>query len=232
MKSRVKRSFIMFMKSWGYVIIASLIIAFSFKSAVAEINVVPTGSMIPTILEGDRIIVNKLAYDLKVPFTTFHIADWGNPERGDIVVLKSPADHNRLVKRVIGVPGDIIEMRDNRLVINGEKLSYKPVRIQGVSYLSRMNTRRYSFLEDLSTTSHPVMITPESPSDHASFGPVKIPENKYFLMGDNRDNSKDSRYFGFVDRNLILGKANSIFYSLDINNKYIPRWGRFFSRLL
>src|SRR5258707_5862749 len=99
--------------------LALAVILFSIRSSLADWNDVPTGSMKPTILEGDRVFVNKLAYDLKVPFTTWHIAQWGNPERGDVVVFFSPADGQRLVKRVVGVPGDRIELVDNQVLVNG-----------------------------------------------------------------------------------------------------------------
>src|SRR5262245_36823143 len=104
-----------------------LLIGFSIRSSLADWNDVPTGSMKPTILEGDRVWVNKLAYDLKVPFTTWHIAEWGNPQRGDIVVFFSPHDGQRLVKRAIGLPGDTIELRNNTLVVNGQPVEYQPI---------------------------------------------------------------------------------------------------------
>src|ERR1043165_5420802 len=104
-------------------LILSLIV-FSIRSSLADWNDVPTGSMKPTILEGDRVLVNKLAYDLKVPFTTWHIAEWSNPQRGDIVVFFSPKDGTRLVKRVIGLPGDTIELRDNQLLLNHQPVDY------------------------------------------------------------------------------------------------------------
>lgn len=95
------------------------IVMFSIRSSLADWNDVPTGSMKPTLVEGDRIFVNKLAYDLKVPFTTWHLAEWGNPQRGDIAVFYSPHDGMRLVKRVIGLPGDTVEMRNEQLFLNG-----------------------------------------------------------------------------------------------------------------
>src|SRR4249920_2590657 len=110
-------------KFWRKEIRPLLILAlvmFSIRSSLADWNDVPTGSMRPTIVEGDRVLVNKLAYDLKVPFTTLHLAEWGNPERGDIAVFYSPHDGKRLVKRVIGLPGDIIELRENQLLLNGD----------------------------------------------------------------------------------------------------------------
>src|SRR5438477_8145849 len=97
-----------------------LLVICSLRSALADWNDVPTGSMKPTIEEGDRVVVNKLAYDLKVPFTTYEIAKWGDPKRGDIVVLFSPEDGVRLVKRVVAVPGDRIEMRNEQLLVNGQ----------------------------------------------------------------------------------------------------------------
>src|SRR5215469_2706402 len=92
------------------------LVLFSIRSSLADWNDVPSGSMKPTILEGDRVYVNKLAYDLKVPFSTWHLAQWGNPQRGDIVVFYSPYDGKRLVKRVIGLPGDNIELRNDNLI--------------------------------------------------------------------------------------------------------------------
>src|SRR3954462_5474797 len=102
-------------------------VVFSIRSSFADWNDVPTGSMKPTILEGDRVFVNKLAYDFKVPFTTLHLAEWSAPGRGDIVVFYSPKDGTRLVKRTVGLPGDTIELRNNQLVINGEAVEYKPI---------------------------------------------------------------------------------------------------------
>src|SRR5215203_1375236 len=99
----------------------------SIRSSLADWNIVPTGSMKPSILEGDRVFVDKRAYDLKVPFTTWHLAEWGNPQRGEIVVFYSPKDGMRLVKRVIGLPGDLVELRDNRLIINGEPVQYETI---------------------------------------------------------------------------------------------------------
>src|SRR5687768_5544098 len=97
-----------------------ILIVSSLRSALADWNDVPTGSMKPTIQEGDRVVVNKLAYDLKVPFTTIHIFRWGGPKGGDIVVLVSPVDGTRLVKRVVAVSGDQVEMRENQLYVNGQ----------------------------------------------------------------------------------------------------------------
>src|ERR1051326_7792689 len=105
------------------VFLVMILIISSLRSALADWNDVPTGSMKPTIEEGDRVVVNKLAYDLKVPFTTIEVAKWGNPQRGDIVVLFSPVDGVRLVKRVVGLPGDQVSAIENQLYINGKKMT-------------------------------------------------------------------------------------------------------------
>jgi signal peptidase I len=221
----------MFLRGWGYSIFVALLIATSFKSVIADWNIVPTGSMKPTILEGDRIFVNKLAYDLKIPYTTLHIAEWGDPQRGDIVVFYSPADGKRLVKRIVGIPGDSIAMLNNQLIINGEKIEYEPINYSKTNALSStIGANQKGFIENLSHTRHPVMMTPQRPSLR-SFGPVTIPEGKYYMMGDNRDNSADSRYFGFVERSRVVGQATSIVISLNINNRHQPRWERFFTNL-
>ncbi|MFC1885314.1 signal peptidase I [Thermodesulfobacteriota bacterium] len=231
MKNSLGEKLKKFWKGWGCSIFIAIVIATSFKSAIADWHVVPTGSMKPTIMEGDRIFVNKLAYDLKIPYTTLHLAEWGDPKRGEIVVFYSPADGKRLVKRIVGIPGDTIVMRNNRLIINGRKINYDHPRHFKIDESSTDRLAdRVILSENLSGTPHPVMITPQSFSTR-SFGPVTIPEEKYFMMGDNRDNSADSRYFGFVERSLVVGHATSVVISLDINNGYEPRWERFFTRL-
>lgn len=218
-----------FCKGWLYSIFIALIIATSFKSAIADWNVVPTGSMKPTIIEGDRIFVNKLAYDLKIPYTTRHITEWGDPERGEIVVFFSPVDNVRLVKRVIGVPGDTVAMIDNRLILNGRPLRYELLDTSGEAEVRHENLVPRYYLEDIGGRKHPVKVTPFTPAMR-SFGPITVPPGRYFVMGDNRDRSADSRSFGFVDRRLIVGRASAVVLSLDIDN-YRPRWERSFKRL-
>jgi len=208
-----------------------VLVLFSIRSSLADWNDVPSGSMNPTILEGDRILVNKLAYDLKVPFTTWHLAQWSNPHRGDIVVFYSPHDGTRLVKRVVGLPGDTVELRNEQLLINGEPIEYGPLD-PVVSNQLPMAERRQSLFatEKLASTGHAVMAIPGVQAKR-NFGPVRVPENQYMMMGDNRDNSFDSRYFGMVERKEIVGKATAVLVSLDREHYWRPRWGRFFSGL-
>ena len=221
-------------KSWKECQVTILIIVFvviPVKSSLADWNWVPTGSMNPTILDGDLIYVNKVAYDLRIPLTLHRLAKWSDPQRGDIVIFFSPEDGTRLVKRVIGQPGDTIEMRNNVLTINGEPVIYKRVDSEYTDDLPR-NLRKKSIvaIEDLDGFSHPVMSVPSIPATR-SFGPVTVPDNRYFVMGDNRDNSRDSRYFGFVERQSIVGKAKGVIGSFDITDKFQPRLDRFFAAL-
>jgi signal peptidase I len=204
---------------------------FAVRSSFADWNDVPTGSMKPTILEGDRVFVNKLAYDLKVPFTTLHIAEWGAPKRGDIVVFYSPKNGTRLVKRTVGLPGDVIELRHDQLIINGVVIEYKPIAeelLRDVGPGDRASSEYAS--ERLPGRSHLVAGIPAVPAMR-DFGPYRVPEGSYFMMGDNRDNSFDSRYFGPVKRDRILGRATAVVASLDRAHYYKPRWDRFFRSL-
>jgi len=204
----------------------------SIRSSLADWNDVPTGSMKPTILEGDRVYVNKLAYDLKVPFTTWHLAQWDNPQRGDIVVFYSPHDGKRLVKRVIGLPGDTIELRNDRLVLNGNPVKYKPIADELLRDVAARDRSDHVFAaEELPGKSHVVAAIPGVPA-RRDFGPFKVPEAKYFMMGDNRDDSFDSRYYGAVDRSRIVGRATAVALSFDRQNYWSPRWHRMFTSLV
>jgi signal peptidase I len=207
------------------------VILFSVRSSLADWNDVPSGSMNPTIIEGDRLYVNKLAYDLKVPFTTWHIAQWSNPQRGDIVVFFSPYDGTRLVKRVIGLPGDTIELRDEQLLINGKAVNYSGLESSISVQLPTSEQQQSRFAtEQLPTHPHAVMAIPGIPAKR-TYGPVTVPADHYFMMGDNRDNSFDSRYFGMVERQRIVGKATDVVFSLNKSDYWLPRSERFFKPL-
>jgi len=207
------------------------VILFSIRSSLADWNDVPSGSMEPTILVGDRVLVNKLAYDLKVPFTTWHIAQWNNPQRGDIVVFFSPKDGTRLVKRVIGLPGDTVELRNDQLIINGQRVDYTTLAPKIPERLSGPERAHGIFAaEQLPGRSHAVMALSGVPAMR-TFGPVHVSEGHYFMMGDDRDNSFDSRYFGSVDRGQIVGRVSSVVLSLDKSNYWLPRWSRTCSSL-
>lgn len=219
-----------FWREWVKPFLIILALVGSFRSAFADWNDVPTGSMIPTILEGDRIFVNKMAYSLRFPFTTVHLMEWSEPERGDIIVFLSPDERKRLVKRVVGVSGDRIELRNNRLIINGKVAHYEPLQetLEGLDE-ARLLTSRFA-LESLGTLEHPITITPRQHAER-SFRALTVPEGEYFVMGDNRDNSRDSRFFGTVEKKLILGRARGVAFSLDRTEGFRPRWDRSFKKL-
>jgi signal peptidase I len=207
------------------------LILFSIRSSLADWNDVPSGSMRPTILEGDRIFVNKLAYDLKVPFTTWHIAEWSNPQRGDIAVFFSPHDGQRLVKRVIGLPGDTIELRDNQLVLNGTPVVYQPIAEELLRYIPAAQREGRVFAsEKLPGQTHAVTGNPTAPAPR-TFAPLVVPSGEYFMMGDNRDDSFDSRFYGPVKREKIVGRATAVVLSFDKSHYWLPRWKRSFSSL-
>lgn len=190
-----------------------------FRSAVADWYTVPTGSMQPTIKVGDRIIVNKMAYDVKIPFSQFSLLTTGEPQRGEIVVFESDAADNRLIKRMIGLPGDVIAMKNEKLYINGKALSYQ---------VSKQNALQLFATEQVDTISHTIRIDKNSSDELSNFGPITVPDSHYLVLGDNRRNSADSRVYGFVPRHEIKGKATTVAFSLNYDNYYLPRENRLF----
>jgi signal peptidase I len=188
--------------------------------------------MNPTILEGDFVFSNLLSYGLRVPMTDFRIAQWDNPDRGDIVICFATDDDTRLVKRVIGVPGDEIEMRNLRVFINGIPLEYGPLPDEFTAGMgSELKEQSLFATENLSGREHAVMALPGVDSPYRSFAGKVLGEGEYFVMGDNRDNSKDSRIFGVVQREKIVGEATRVVMSFDKPDHFQPRWGRFFRPL-
>ena len=196
-----------------------------FRTAVADWNPIPSGSMRPTLLEGDVVFVNRLAYNVKVPLTDIVVAPLGDPQRGDIVTFSSPKDGTRLIKRVVGLPGDLIEMHGDKLIVNGLAARYDgfvdlpdPVapgrRLESVHAVEHVDggQRAIQFLPAIRA--------------RRDIAPMRVPEGCYFMLGDNRDNSEDSRYIGAVPRRLLIGKANRIVVSADILDHWHPRMDR------
>jgi signal peptidase I len=186
-----------------------------FRSAVADWYTVPTGSMQPTIQEGDRVVVNKMAYDLRLPFTEVTLASLDTPKRGEIVVFESQAADMRLIKRIIGLPGDVVVMNNEIIQVNGKTLSYK-------------SSTRDSLIETLGDIQHHINIDSTASETLSNFSPVIVPKGHYLVLGDNRRHSADSRVYGFVPHNELRGKATAIAFSVDYDNYYIPRSKRFF----
>jgi signal peptidase I len=142
--------------------------------------------------------------------------------------LFSPQDGKRLVKRVVGLPGDAIALENNHLLVNCEEAAYEPIDQSNPG--TRADADQFYVLEDLTGRKHPIQIIPRQPVLR-TFGPVTVPEGHHLMMDDNRDNSADSRYFGFVARDRIVGRATAVVISLNIQDRYQPRWKRFFTEL-
>jgi signal peptidase I len=194
-----------------------------FKSAIADLNSISGRSMQPTLLDGDKVWVNKLAYDVRIPFTDIFLGSLSDPHRGDIIIIDSEAAGKRLVKRIIGVPGDSIYMRNNTLVINGQPADYEIISSDSNSLIIR---------ESLLDHSHQAMLSDTlSSRTSRSFGPETVPDDQFFVLGDNRDNSADSRIYSFIPRDQIIGRSSSVVFSLDAERNFLPRTDRFLSEL-
>ena len=175
------------LKEYAEALIVALILAFFIRSFVVQAFKIPSGSMLQTLQIGDHLLVTKFAYGVKVPFTNIMVIEREGPKHGDVIVFDFPEDPSKdFIKRVIGMPGDVIEIRDKQVFRNGVQL-VEPY-VQHVDSASAVPRRD-------------------------NFGPVMVPENKYFVMGDNRDESYDSRFWGFVERDTIEGKALILYWS-------------------
>lgn len=166
--------------SWFVAILVYLVIT----ATLVEARVIPSGSMERTILIGDHLLVERFGYDAGVPFTTWHVPLWRNPQRQQVIVFHAPTPGSPdLIKRVIGMPGDRIEIRQGIVLVNGDPL----------------------------VEPYAIRVRPSS----ETFDPVTVPPDSYFVLGDNRDNSYDSRYWGFVPRRAIVGRALLVYLSVD-----------------
>lgn len=208
----------------------AILLLFGFvRTAIADWNPVPTGSMRPTILEGDVVFVNRLAYDLKLPLTDRIVLPLGEPRRGDIVTFSSPKDGTRLIKRIAAVPGDTIRMRGNRLFVDGAEIDYAPLGEVVERIDARHVVRAERALERFGIDAHTVQWL-RGAASRSNFGPVTVPPGQYLMLGDNRDDSEDSRYFGLVPRERLIGRAERILVSADIKDRWQLRLDRFGKR--
>jgi signal peptidase I len=206
----------------------AILVVLAIRSSFVEPFKIPSGSMIPTLLTGDHIFVNKLAYGLKVPFTDWfastpkYITGPQTPERGDIVVFLFPKDTSlHYIKRVIGVPGDQIEVKNKVIFINGQEIKKDTMPAdRAKDILAKMKEPKYEqpslelYTEHLLKVEHTVMLDRENYMTGENFGPVTVPADHLFVMGDNRDFSNDSRFWGFVPMKYVKGKAFVIWLSL------------------
>lgn len=194
-------------------IIIAIILALFIRTFIVQAFKIPSGSMIPTLLIGDHILVSKFIYGVKLPFVNTTIIPGADPEYYDIVVFKCPKDPQKdYIKRVIGLPGDMVEIKNKVVYINGEK-----------------QEDPHAFFSD--TRGSPLMNRPRD-----NYGPVKVPNDSIFVLGDNRDHSYDSRFWGFVEKKALKGKAFIVYFSWDTSDfdwtlsdfiNVDVRWGRF-----
>ena len=206
-------------------LVTFLVLMSIFRSAIADWYSVPTGSMQPTIKEGDRIIVNKMAYDLRLPFTDISLTSLDSPKRGEIIVFESKTANLRLIKRIVGLPGDIVSMHNEVITINGQQLTLKVLDDNQVTNdASKLNY----FSETIGKINHRINIDDTASNLMSNFSAVTVPKGHYLVLGDNRRHSADSRVYGFVPHQELRGKATAIAFSVNYNNHYIPRKERFF----
>ena len=188
----------------------AVLLALFIRTFVVQAFKIPSGSMLPTLLIGDHLLVNKFIYGIRIPFSGKVLIPYKKPERGEVVVFRYPKDKSiDYIKRVIATPGDSIEIRTKKVFVNGTPVQDPHAHISSPAVLSAAS----------------------SPRDN--FGPIQVPEGRIFVMGDNRDNSYDSRFWGFVDQKDILGKAFVLYWSWDIDKPLLSferlssiRWGR------
>lgn len=182
-------------------IIIAVLLALFIRTFIIQAFKIPSGSMLPTLKIGDHLLVNKFIFGVKIPFAGTTLIPWKDPVRGDVIVFRFPKERSTdYIKRVIGTPGDIVSIENRILMINGKAVD----------------------------DPHAHFTNQPGQSPGANFGPVTVPENSVFVMGDNRDNSYDSRFWGFVDKKDILGKAFILYWSWDLE-KPLLSVGRFTS---
>jgi len=189
-------------REYAEAILIAVILALFIRTFVVQAFKIPSGSMQPTLLIGDHILVNKFIYGIKIPFLNVTLIPVKDPERGDIIVFKFPEDPKKdFIKRVVGLPGDTVEVRDKRIYINDEPM------------------------EDPYGTYMDPHFIPLGARPRDNMNPVTVPPDSFFVMGDNRDHSYDSRFWGFVDLSAVKGKAFIIYWSWNSEDTGV-RWGR------
>jgi signal peptidase I len=221
---RQKKSFY---KEWIEPFLIAAIVALFIRQFIVEAFKIPSGSMIPTLTIGDHLLVNKFIYGPRIPFTDNRLFSWKEPKRGEIVVFKYPENEEKnFIKRVVGVPGDKIEIKNGKLFINDQMVPLTDLgdyegkdQSGGLPFYSKPKLLE----EQLGTMRHRILYLRDQSG--SNFGPKIVPRESVFVMGDNRDNSQDSRVWGFVNYSKILGRALIIYWSWDGNGRWV-RWER------
>ena len=208
-------------REYAEAIVVAMLLAFAIRVFVVQAFKIPSGSMIPTLLIGDHILVSKLSYGLQWPtdcklqwnfppvncYTSSNVMPFGKPQRGDVIVFRFPEDEEKdFIKRIVGTPGDTVQIRNKQVLVNGELLDDR-------TFTQRIDPG--------------IIDSTINPRDN--FGPVTVPEGSYFVMGDNRDQSLDSRFWGYVREEKIRGKAFRIYWSWSGHGQWTEwvRWDRF-----
>lgn len=190
------------LREWTEAIVIAVVLALFIRTFIVQAYKIPSASMEDTLLIGDHLLVNKFLYGTHIPFTGKKVLPIRQPERGDIIVFKYPNDENiDYIKRVIGLPGDVVEVKDKRVYVNGKQLIEPYVVFKEAGIL------------------------PRNVQPRDNYGPVTVPPDSMLMMGDNRDRSYDSRFWGFVGMDKIQGKAFIIYWSWNGDDSWV-RWGR------
>lgn len=229
-------------------ILLAILFALSIRWAFMEAYVIPSGSMLPTLLINDHIFVNKSVYGVRIPFSEKWLVKFGLPQKGEVIVFKWPRDiSTSFIKRVVATPGDVIRYEGGKIYVNdkefkqftplnGGTLAKLPSEDITTSNSSLSITDIDHKVEDTNGVFHDVLEYKIKPREMRSFGPIEVPEGKLFVMGDNRDDSRDSREWGFVPEEYILGRAMFVWLSCHktlplitfLCNPLEIRWNRFF----
>jgi signal peptidase I len=215
-----------FYKEWVEPFLIAAVVALFIRQFVVEAFKIPSGSMIPTLTIGDHLLVNKFVYGPRIPFMDTRIFTWKEPKRGEVIVFKYPENEDKnFIKRIVGLPGDKIQIINGKLFINDQVVPIKATNApadksveEGLSFGKPM-----LYEERLGTVTHTMQYLVDQSGKND--GPWLVPKDSVFVMGDNRDNSQDSRFWGFVKENKILGRAFIIYWSWDGDGRWV-RWER------
>lgn len=204
-----------------------LLIVLVLRSFVVEPFRIPSGSMLPTLQNGDFILVKKYQYGLRLPITNKKLVDTGEPRRGDVMVFKFPRDDAvNFIKRVVGLPGDRVTYDEKRLYVNGREVKQSFVEESTLTRASRKPVKVSVFSEELGAAPHRIQID-DGKRIHTDYDmEITVPENHYFVLGDNRDYSNDSRFWGFVPEENVVGQAFLIWFSWDSDGSSGVNWDR------